>query len=469
MKQLTGHDASFLYMETPMQPMHVGAVMIYDQSTVPGGRVRFKDILGHVESRLHVADLFRKRIERVPMNLDHPWWVDDADFDVEYHVRHIALPKPGDWRQLCIQAARLHARPLDPTRPLWEYTVVEGLDAVEDVPAGSFAIVSKVHHACIDGVSGDALNSALHDLEPHAPAPEPPPPWKAEPGLPQAELLRRAWVRNTVEPWRFARLVGRTVPALGRAARVMRGAPRQPVTPGQAPRTRFNGTISAHRVFDSVTLDLDDIKRIRKTVPGATVNDVVLAIVGGGMRAYLQRSGELPAETLTAMAPISVRTEGEAGGNRVSAMFVPLGTDVADAAARLEEVYAGTQASKTLTEAVGAALLADYAHFTPSLLAGLGARLASRMGLANRTNPAYNTVVSNVPGPQVPLYMGGAQVVAMHGLAPIHDGVGLFHGVYSYCGKVFLSVTACREMLPDPAVYADGLRQSYEELCEAAA
>jgi hypothetical protein len=119
MKQLTGHDASFLYMETPMQPMHVGAVMIYDQSTVPGGRVRFKDILGHVESRLHVADLFRKRIERVPMNLDHPWWVDDADFDVEYHVRHIALPKPGDWRQLCIQAARLHARPLDPTRPLW--------------------------------------------------------------------------------------------------------------------------------------------------------------------------------------------------------------------------------------------------------------------------------------------------------------------------------------------------------------
>ena len=472
MKQLTGHDASFLYLETPQQPMHVGAVMIYDQSTAPGGEVRFKDILGHIESRLDLADVFRKRIERVPFNLDHPWWVDDTDFDVEFHVRHVALPKPGDWRQLCIQAARLHSRPLDHSKPLWEFTVVEGLDAIEGLPPGSFAIVSKIHHAAIDGVSGDALNSAIHDLEPDAPRAEALDEvraWRAQPPPASSELLSRAWVRNAVEPWRFVRLVGRTVPAIGRAQQVMRNARVRPVTPGQAPRTPFNGSVSAHRVFDSVTIDLDEIKRIRGAVPGSTVNDVVLTVVGGAMRDYLQKHGELPEETLTAMAPISVRDGDATGGNRVSAMFVPLGTDVAEPLRRLESVYEGTQASKTMTNAIGAALLADYAHFTPSTLAGLGARLSSRLGLANRGTPAYNTVVSNVPGPQVPLYMNGAKVVEMHGLAPVHDGVGLFHGVYSYCGKVHLSATACREMLPDPHVYADSLRRSFEDLSEATA
>nr|WHV03864.1 putative wax ester synthase/acyl-CoA:diacylglycerol acyltransferase [uncultured bacterium] len=469
MRQLTGHDASFLYMESPQQPMHIGSVTIYDPSTAPGGQVRFKDILRHIESRLPVAELFRQRVERLPLNVDHPYWIDDPDFDIEFHVRHVALPEPGDWRQLCIQAARLHSRPLDPSRPLWEFTVVEGLDAVEGVPKGSYAIVTKVHHACLDGVSGDALTGALHDLDPVGAPLEDPQPWTARPKPNQAELLGRAWVRNTLEPWRFARLVGRTVPALGRGMRVLQSKDASPVTPGSAPRTRFNGSISAHRVFDSVTLDLDTIKRIRKAVPGCTVNDVVLAIVGGGMRTYLDDLGELPDETLTVMAPISARgSEGDdKGGNRVSAMFASLATDVADPKERLAAVHEATLASKALTEAVGAALLADYAQFTPSMLAGSGARLASTLGLANRGAPAYNTVVSNVPGPQVPLYMNGAEVVAMHGLAPIHDGVGLFHGVYSYRGQVFLSATACREMLPDPAVYAEALRQSYNDLVAA--
>lgn len=468
MQQLTGHDASFLYLESPTQPMHMGAVMIYDQSTAPGGTVRFKDILHHIESRLPAADLFRKRLERVPLSLDHPWWVDDRSFDIEHHIRHVALPKPGDWRQLCIQAARLHSRPLDPTRPLWEFTVIEGLDAVEGLPKGSFAIVSKIHHACLDGVSGDALNSAIHDLDPKPSISKGPSEWKPEPTPQPLELMGRAVVRNTVQPLRFARLIGRTVPALGRATQVSRSSSSRPVTPGRAPRTIFNGTISGHRAFESVTLPLDGLKQIRTLVEGSTINDVVLAIVGSAMRSHLSGRDLLPEASLTAMAPISVRgsDDGSDGANRVSAMFVSLGTDQSDPLARLEAVHASSGASKTLTNAVGADLLADYAQFTPSMLAGAGARLAGRLGLANVGSPAYNTVVSNVPGPQDPIYMNGAQVVAMHGLAPIHDGVGLFHGVYSYCGDVFLSATACREMLPDPAEYADALRTGYEELAQ---
>jgi len=466
MKQLTGHDASFLYLESPTQPMHIGAITIYDPSTAPGGKVRFKDILSHIEGRLDLADLFRKKLARVPLSLDHPWWVDDPDFDIEFHIRHIALPEPGDWRQLCIQAARLHSRPLDPSRPLWEFTVIEGLDDVAGVPKGSFAIVSKIHHACLDGVSGDALTAAIHDLEPEPRELDAATDWRPEATPRQTELVARAAVNNTVQPLRFARLVGRTVPAVGRAMSVLGGGtPRPVVRPGAAPRTVFNGTVSAHRVFESISMPLDRLKAIRRLVDGATINDVFLAIVGSAMRSYLQDHTGLPEESLTVMAPISVRTgKGDEGANRVSAMFASLATDVDDPLARLEAVHASTAASKTLTDAVGADLLADYALFTPSMLAGAGARLAGRMGLANVGRPAYNTVVSNVPGPQVPLYMHGARVVAMHGLAPIHDGVGLFHGVYSYCGQVHLSATACRTMLPDPAAYAAALRAGFDEL-----
>ena len=473
MRQLTGHDASFLYTENRHQPMHIGSLIIYDPSTAPGGKVRFKQLLSHVESRLGAAEIFRKRLARVPLNLDHPWWVDDTDFDIEYHLRHIALPKPGDWRQLCIQVARHHARPLDHERPLWEFTVIEGLDAVDGVPEGSFALVSKVHHACVDGVSGDQLNTAIHDLTPEPEPADEQSDWSPDAPPRSSDLLARAWARNTREPFRFARLLARTVPALGRGAQVSRRLPTPPVTAGGAPRTRFNATIGPHRVFESVEIELDSVKRIRQAVPGSTVNDVLLAVVGGAMRRYLDREGELPEQTLTAMAPISARPRGGSredgdGGNRVSAMFVPLGTDIADPIGRLRAVFEGTKASKALTDAVGADLQADYAQFTPSLLAGAGARLASSLGVANRVDPAYNTVVSNVPGPQHPMYMCGARVVAMHGLAPVHDGVGLFHGVYSYCGRVFLSATACRDLLPDPESYADDLRASHRELEQAA-
>ncbi|HZR81881.1 MAG TPA: wax ester/triacylglycerol synthase family O-acyltransferase [Candidatus Binatia bacterium] len=471
MQQLSGLDASFLYFETANAPMHIGGIAIYDPSTVPGlrGPLRFKTILKNIEGRLHLARSFREKIVPVPLSLDHPYWIEDPHFDLEYHVRHIALPKPGDWRQLCIQAARLHSRPLDLSRPLWEMYVIEGLDNVEGLPPGSFAVVTKIHHAAIDGVSGAEITAVLHDLSPDPePPPEPETPWVGEEDPSSWDLLARAAWNTPSHPFRFARLMTRTLPAVGRVASQM--WTRQltiPAAPGiSVPRTRFNGTVSPHRVIDGRVFELAEVRAMKKAVAGATVNDVVLATVGGAMRRYLASNDELPEESLVAMAPISVRTEDEKGtqGNRVTAMAVALGTQVEDPLERLRVVHEGAVQSKALTNAIGARLMTDYTNFVPSSVAGLAARLYSRFALANRMRPMFNTVVTNVPGPQVPLYAYGARLVAQYGMGPILDGMGLIHPVFSYCGKVTIAVTSCRALMPDPAFYADCLQASFEEL-----
>ena len=469
MEQLSGMDASFLYFETPNQPMHIGGLCIYDPSTAPGGFVRFKDILGTIESRLHLARTFRQRVVRVPLDLDHPYWVNDADFDLEFHVRHIALPKPGDWRQLCIQTARLHARPVDTTKPLWEFYVIEGLDNVDGLPPGSFAIVSKIHHAAIDGVSGAEITGAIHDLEPEAKVPPPVEPWLADRDPSTPELMLRTWANNVRQPFRFARVLADTVPALGRVTQGLREERFSVSTP--VPRTRFNGTVSPHRVVDGRSFKLDDIKAIRKAVPGATVNDAVLTIVGGALRRYLSHHKELPEQSMVAMAPVSVRDKSQKAtqGNRVSAMSVLLRSDIEDPIERLQAVNEGTTRSKAATEAVGAKLMTDYSQFIPSSLAGLAARLYTRAGLANRMRPIFNCVVTNVPGPQVPLYSGGARLVTQYGLGPVVDGVALIHPVFSYCGEITVSFTSCREIMPDPAFYAECIEASFEELKAATA
>ena len=461
-------DASFLYFETPSTPGHILTVYVYDPSTAPGGAVTFKGILDHYRHRLHVTRTFRQRLVTVPLGLDHPYWIEDGDFDLEFHVRHIALPAPGDWRQLCIQIARLHSRPLDMSRPLWEATVVEGLDNVEGLAPGSFAVVQKIHHAAVDGVTLLEITSAVHDTSPDA---EPPPPqgeWRGEPEPSAATLLSRAAVNNATRPGHFARVMGRTFPA-ARAVqqRVRRGELEAPE--GNAPRTRFNGKVSGHRVVDARRFDLAEIKRIKSAVPGATVNDAVLTVVGGALRQYLMDQGELPPESLRVMVPISVRSEAQAGtaGNQVASMVAKLGTDIADPARRLDAVRASTHQSKAYSEASGARSMSELAEFMPGGLAALAARAASRFEMATRNAPAVNCVVSNVPGPQVPLYFAGARLEFFFGGAAVVDGMALLHGVTSYCGEVVVSVVSDRDILPDPAAYAECLDQSFEDLSAA--
>jgi diacylglycerol O-acyltransferase len=470
MEQLSGLDATFLNLETATAPTHVGGVAIYDQSTAPDGQVTFKGILANVESRLHLARCFRQKLVRVPFGLDHPYWIEDADFDLEFHVRHIALPKPGDWRQLCIQVARLHARPLDLNRPLWEMYVIEGLDGVEELPAGSFAILTKIHHAAIDGVSGTELVSAIHDLTPEGVARRPESPWVAESEPTLLELALRSTVNNIRQPFRFAQILGEAAPPAIRAFLQQRENAASEAPLSEIPRTRFNGPVSPHRVFEATTFSLADVKQIRKRIEGATVNDVILAVVGGSLRRYLDHHGELPLGTLSAFAPISTRTESQKGtaGNQVAGMFVRIHTDEADPVRRLEKVHRTTVSSKEMSNAVGARSMTDVTQTMPGVLAGISGRLVARTGLMSRMKPIANCVVTNIPGPQIPLYFTGAKMVGNFGLGLPMEGIGLFHCVLSYNGAITVAVTACRAQMPDPEFYAECMDASFRELREAA-
>ncbi len=465
MQQLTAMDASFLYFETPRTPMHIGSIQIYDQSSLPGGVQGFKTILRHIEERLHGARTFRQKLVHVPFDMDHPYWIEDKDFDLEFHVRHIRLPQPGDWRQLCIQAARLHSRPLDLSKPLWEFTVIEGLDDIEGLPKGCYAIVSKMHHACVDGVSGVDMIQAIHDLDPANPhIRESATPWHGEDVPNPVELLARASINNALQPFRFAEVLARSIPAMGRFTQGV--AQRRFGAAKPVPRTRFNAMVSAHRVVEGRSFDLKEMRAIKASVPGATINDVVLTVCGGALREYLSAKNELPAESMIAMAPISVRSQDQRGamGNQVAAMNVAIGTHIADPVERLQAVHADASASKEMTQAVGAKLMTDYSQFIPSTTAALAARMYTNLGMANRTNPMFNCVITNVPGPQVPLFCAGAPLIAQYGLGPLFDGMGLIFPVVSYCGRITISVTSSREMLPDPEFFADCIQRSYDAL-----
>lgn len=471
MEQLSGQDASFLYFETPHSPMHIGSFFIYDPSTAPSGFVRFKDILAHMESRLHLSRAFRQKLVHVPMNMDHPYWIMDPEFDLEFHVRHIALPSPGDWRQLCIQVARLHSRPLDLSKPLWEMYVIEGLDNVEGCPPGSFAVMTKIHHAIIDGASGNEITTFIHDVEPDPKDKPTVQPYTPEPEPNPLELMARANFNNATQPYRFMEVMTRSMPGM---MRVTQGLGQNEFkTAGQAPRTRFNGQVTSHRVIDGRSFALDDVKLIKSAVPGATINDAVLALVGGALRHYLEGKDELPDATLIAMAPISVRAEGEKGtaGNQVSAMVVELGSQLGDPLERLKFVFDSTSNSKAITKAIGARNLADYSKFIPSQLAGLASRLMTSpafRAMTEQTEPPFNTTVTNVPGPDIPLYFAGAEAVKFVGFGPVTDNMGLIHPIYSYRGQLAVCFTSCREMLPDPEVYSDCIQQSFDELKAAA-
>ncbi|MBC8187938.1 MAG: wax ester/triacylglycerol synthase family O-acyltransferase, partial [Proteobacteria bacterium] len=463
-----GLEAPYVHLETPNAPARVGGVAICDQSTAPGGQVTYKGTLANVESRLHLSRCFRQKLVQVPFGFDHPYWIEDADFDLEFHVRHIALPKPGDWRQLCIQVARLHARPIDLARPVWEMYVIEGLDGVEDLPAGSFAIMTKIHHAAIDGVSGNEMISAIHDLAPEGSVAAPETPWVAESAPTLMELALRSAVNNVRQPFRFARILSVAAPPAIRTYLEQREKTDTPKS--EIPRTRFNGRVSPHRVVEAITLSLADVKQIRKRVDGATVNDVILSVVGGALRRYLDHHDELPNGALSAFAPISTRTpeQMKTGGNQVSGMFVRLHTDEPDAIRRLEKVYETTVSSKEITKAVGARSMTDVTQTMPGALASISGRLVARTGLMSRLSPVANCVVTNVPGPQIPLYFTGAKLVANFGLGLPMEGIGLFHCVLSYNGAISIAVTACRAQMPDPEFYAECLEASFRELREAA-
>jgi diacylglycerol O-acyltransferase len=464
MRQLTALDAQFLNVESPTTVGHVGSLIILDPSTAPGGEWNLETVRAVLEPRLHLAAPLRQRLVEVPLGLGRPYWVDDPHFDVEFHLRELALPAPGTREQLGEQVARIHARQLDRSRPLWEVYVITGIEG------GRCGFYSKIHHAAIDGVSGSEILETIMDLtvEPREVPPE------EEPFVPRRmpstmNLVRRGVRQVAADPLELLR----TVPSSLRYVDQLPGATNIPGAhlistmaglvgrllgeprPGldardlRPPRTPLNGTITAHRRFSFGSVPLEDVKVVKNHF-AMTVNDVVMALTATALRRWLLDHDALPTSPLVAAVPVSIRTDDQAGanGNQVSVMLSQLPTHLADAEERMHFMRESMLSAKRAFDAVPASLLQDLSALIPTALSGLAARALFK--LATVPGLPFNLFVSNVPGPQLPLYIAGAKVEGIYPVSAVTDMTGgLNITLFSYNGSLDFGLIACREMVPD--------------------
>ncbi len=486
MQQLTGVDASFLYMESPTTFGHVSSLILYDPKD---GGADYDSVKALFAERLPVLDPMRRKLVTVPFNLDHPYWIEDPHLDLDFHIRQTAVAPPGDDEQLGELVSRLIARPLDRSRPLWELYVIYGL------ADGRIAQLTKIHHAAIDGVGGAQLLGNILDLEPNAPPREMAPLPPAEPEPTQEEMLVRGLASLAIRPYKQGRVavrmlqqlpqLGRAVDwagvakrlpdpvarALGRGERRLEDPPLELSRTGgfTVPSTRFNNKIGPHRRFAFTSVPLDEVKAV-KTALGVTVNDVVLGMCAGALRTYLDKKGELPEESLRCMIPVSVRSEDDANayGNRVSGMLAALATDVADPIDRIHVIHQETKRAKESLGALPADLLTDVADFAPPAIFARASRVMARTALANRIDPPFNIIISNVPGPQFPLYAGSAEMLTYIPVSAIADTQGLNITIMSYNGRCDFGLVACRDAVPDLWDLCHLLPEALEELKDVA-
>lgn len=469
MKQLGILDAAFLNLEQTNTPQHVGGLGIYDPSTSPEGFVRFKDVIATFNRRLGSNPLFRTRLLEVPGGLDRPYWVKDANFDVEFHLRHIALPQPGDWRQLCIQVARLHSRPIDMSRPLWECYIIEGLDNMPHLPPGSFAIYTKMHHALVDGAGGSSFMELLHDhaVNPVEEEAEDTDVRLVDNEASTSELLYRAAANGVKNSLSLLRGTVNTTRDMGKYA-LQISRKEIPAPDMSAPKTILNQPVGPHRVFDAAEFPLDGFKDIKNAL-SVTLNDVALGVIGGALQQYLVKKGEAPEGSLAASLPLNMRTRRGTtdDNNQVGAVFASLHTDISDPLDRVRAVHESTEEAKTHGEHSPMVDILKIAGVFSPFITKAAAGFWSRNQISRHLPVNISTVISNVAGPGFPLYCAGAKLVDYYGLGVLTPGLGIFHLVFSYSGKLTLSVLADRNILPDPELYRECLIASYDELHNA--
>ena len=483
MRQLTALDSSFFAIENDNNYGHVGGLSILEPPA--DGPLTLDRIKSLLEQRIHLVPPMTQRLQRVPFDLDWPYWVDDEHFDLGYHCRELALPAPGSMAQLAEQTARIYSRRLDRSRPLWELYLIHGVEG------GRYGLVTKMHHAAIDGMSGAEVTSILYDVSPELRSVDPPSVVSSgSPG--RGELLRRTVASLPGAPARGLSRFGRLVPHIDVLPSVM-GVPGSEsisrglsqvrrrvtgVTDGRVierPRFRppagaFDAQVSPHRVFGFSQIPLAEVKRV-KDFYGVKVNDVVVALVAGAVRDYLLKSGSLPDEPLIAQIPVSVRTEEERGtfGNQISVMFVPIPTDLADPGERVREATKHLIAAKERHAALPAKAMRDVTQFIPPALHARAARtivsLTPRLGI----RPPFNVIISNVPGPPIDIYTAGARLQTMYPLSIIADGAGLNVTLMSYKGSIDIGITADREQTPDVQEIADGMASALADLSAACA
>ncbi|ANW65525.1 diacylglycerol O-acyltransferase [Mycobacterium sp. djl-10] len=462
MQRLSGLDASFLYLETPSQPLHVCSILDVDTSTMPGGYT-FDKLREELVVRIAAMPEFRDKLADSFFNLDHPVWVEDKDFDVDRHLHRIALPAPGGRAELSEICGHIASLPLERSRPLWEMWVIENIAGTDVHAGGRMAVMTKVHHAAVDGVTGANLMSQLCSTEADAAPPEP---VAGSGDASTLELAATGLVRFANRP---VHLAAKTLPAtvttvVDTVRRALSGAAM--TSPFTAPQTAFNTTVTPHRNVAYAQLNLEDVKKVKNHF-GVKVNDVVMALVAGALRAYLADRGELPDSPLVAMVPVSVHDRSDRPGrNKVSGMFASLQTHIADPAERLTAIADATSVAKEHSSAIAATLLQDWSQFAAPAVFGAAMRLYASSRLTE-ARPVHNLVVSNVPGPQVPLYFLGSEVNAMYPLGPIFHGSGLNITVMSLSGKLDVGLISCPELLPDLWSMADDFAVGMEELLAA--
>ena len=481
MDHLSGLDATFLYMETPETPMHVGGLNIYE---LPAGYEGdfLENLREHIAKRMHLAPVFRRKLVNMPFELANPIWVADDDLDLEYHIRSTVLPKPGTRAQLDKLVGRLHSSLLDRSRPLWEFYVIEGLETPADAPHGTrhVAFYSKVHHSALDGAAGVALATAIMDVSaiPRHVRPAPQRRALSADNFGIAELAASGIKNTAVQTLKLAK----TLPTLLRTvAQLIRPTP----TGGDdkdavdvalahhavkeksgwfAPKTPINVSITNQRIFSSFSLPLAELKHVAKG-NGATLNDVVMAICSGALRHYLADSNCLPEQPLLAGVPISLREEGNTDMNtQASMMRISLASHIADPLARLQAIRTASSAAKAMTMSMKSVMPMDFPSLgVPWLLSGAFA-LFGRSKLANNLPPIANVAISNVPGPKVALYMAGAKMLTYYPVSIVTHSLGLNVTVQSYNGSLDWGLIACRKAMPDLPELAKYMMAAHQEL-----
>jgi diacylglycerol O-acyltransferase len=478
MESLTGLDAAFLSFETPNAPLHVGAVIVFDPP--PGKQLLFSEsarfgfVRRLIEQRIHLVPPFRRRAVGVPFGLGQPVWIEDPELDLDAHVKRARLPSPGGAAELTEFVADLLARPLDRSRPLWEMVITEGLEG------GRSALVVKLHHAILDGVSAASLLGTFLDLGPRPREIDPPEvSWQPESVPTVTALVKRAVGAAVHDPGLALGTVNRSLRMVTELAdhkrRLVSGGAAPPPAPFNAPRTSLNGSVSTRRSFGMASMSLAEVKVVGRAFE-ATVNDVVLATVGGALRSLLEARGETLESALVAMVPVSTRerargapaiADGPTLGNKVSAMLVSLATVIDDPVERLRAVSESSRGAKTRTDVLGARILDDWAQLIVPALSTRAARLLSNLRVFDRIAPVFNVTVSNVPGPQFDLWFGGCRIEALYPIGPIVEGVGLNITALSYMGGLHVGMLGCKRLVPDMASMPALLQSHLDELVAA--
>jgi diacylglycerol O-acyltransferase len=465
MERLSGIDAGFLYMETPTLHMHTLKVAVL--APTPGADHSPAGLRRAMAERMHLLPPLRRRVVEVPFGLHHPVWVDDDAFDLAHHLRHAVAAPPGGARELDAVVSAIAGTPLDRRHPLWELWLVEGL------AEGRVAAVAKIHHAVADGVAVAEMLANVMSPDPVAALPPAPP----TPPAPEAPAPRGDLIRDALrERLRLARDLPRlTWTSLRRLAAVARqrrgGGVRLPRPMLDAPRTSFNGALTARRRFVALSLPLAEIGAVRAAT-GTTVNDVLLALVAGALRDYLTARGERPRLPLVAEVPVSTDRAGGArrlAGNRVANVFTSLCTDVEDPRERLRRIHEHMQAGKALNQTLGPELFQRWTEHTPPRPFAWIVRLYARLGLANLHPPPINVIVSSVPGPRQRLYWAEGSLHALYSVGPLVDGVGLNVTAWSYVDRLNVGLLSCPDLLADLDAVADGMRRALDVLLAAVA